>query len=154
MGPTTPPLEAFCRAADGLKIRATCVMAKGYIDATAAVYDYMAALGCYGVTEFTFKHTYVAYEQSAFAGANENRWACDHQVQMDPFAKQGQVVARLPWGPVIRTIGRSQVCFYFEPSPSWEREHQLCRSANLLSDGRVYASLEDQRSLLYRLNSW
>ena len=154
MGAKAPTLDAFFAAAAGLKIRATCVMTKGFVDRAESVERYIASLARFGVTEFTFKHTYVAYEQSVFAGAAENRWAREHQVQLDPFANQGESVARLPWGPVIRKIGPYQVCFYFEPHPSWEKEHQLCRSVNLLSDGSVYASLEDHQSLLYRLNSW
>jgi MoaA/NifB/PqqE/SkfB family radical SAM enzyme len=154
MGAKAPTLDAFFAAAAGLKIRATCVMAKGFVDRAESVERYIAALARFGVTEFTFKHTYVAYEQSVFAAAAENRWAREHQVQLDPFANQGEPVARLPWGPVIRKIGPYQVCFYFEPHPSWEKEHRLCRSVNLLSDGSVYASLEDHQSLLYRLNSW
>lgn len=153
MGATCPTLDAFFAAADGLKIRATCVMATGHVDSPQAVQRYIAALAPYGVTEFTFKHTYVAYEQSVFAGAAENHWSRDHRVQADPFAGQGQVVAQLPWGPVIRRVGPHQVCFYYEPPPCWEKEHQLCRSVNLLSDGSVYASLEDHQSLLWRLNS-
>ena len=154
MGATAPTLDAFFRAADGLKIRATCVMAKGQVDSAEAVQRYIAALSPYGVTEFTFKHTYIAYDQSVFADAAENHWSREHQVQLDPFINQGRVIARLPWGPIIRNLGPYQVCFYFEPLPSWEKEHQLCRSVNLLSDGSVYASLEDHRSLLCRLNSW
>jgi cyclic pyranopterin phosphate synthase len=127
-------------------------MAKGFVDSTEAVQRYIAALSRYGVSEFTFKHTYVAYKESVFAGAPENHWARSHQIQVDPFSAAGQPVAHLPWGPVIRRIGRYQVCFYFEPHPAWEKEHRLCRSVNLLSDGSVYASLEDHRSLLYRLN--
>jgi organic radical activating enzyme len=154
MGPTAPSLDAFFGAAGSLKVRATCVMARGYVDSAEAAHRYRDALARYGVTEFTFKHTYVAYEQSVFAGAAENHWARDHQVQIDPFADQGHVVARLPWGPAVRKLGRHQVCFYFEPHPAWEKENQLCRSINLLSDGSVYASLEDQRSLLWRLTGW
>jgi cyclic pyranopterin phosphate synthase len=73
-------------------------------------------------------------------------------VDFDPFAEQGEIVARLPWGPCIRKLNSLQVCYYFEPSPAWELENRLCRSANLLSDGTIYASLEDQRSQLFRLN--
>lgn len=153
MGAKAPTLDEFFGNAAGLKIRATCVMAKGFIDSTEAVHRYMARLSSCGVTEFTFKHTYIAYSKSVFAGAAENDWARQHQIQLDPFADQGRPIAQLPWGPVIRQIGRLQVCFYYEPDPSWEKEHQLCRSANLLSDGSVYASLEDHRSLLYQLNS-
>lgn len=151
MGPTCPTLDAFFAAAGGLKIRATCVMARGQVDSAAAARRYIQTLAGYGVTEFTFKHTYVAYAQSVFADAEENHWARTHQVQLDPFAGAGEVVARLPWGPAVRRLGPYQVCFYFEPDPSWEKEHQLCRSVNLLSDGSVYASLEDHRSLLWRL---
>ncbi len=154
MGPTAPTLDAFFAAAGTLKVRATCVMARGYVDSAEAARRYIESLARYGVTEFTFKHTYVAYEQSVFADADENHWAREHQVQIDPFAEQGHVVARLPWGPAVRKLGRHQVCFYFEPHPSWEKENKLCRSINLLSDGSVYASLEDHRSLLWRLNGW
>ncbi len=153
MGPTVPTLAGFFRAADGLKVRATCVMAKGFVDSPAAVRRYMAALGAHGAREFTFKHTYVAYEESVFAASEENHWSRAHQVQDDPFANQGQILGALPWGPVIRQVDGRPVCFYFEPHPNWEKEHQLCRSVNLLSDGSVYASLEDQRSLLYQLSS-
>ena len=68
--------------------------------------------------------------------------------------EHARILATLPWGPVIRRLGDWQVCYYYEPQPNWEKEHQLCRSVNLLSDGSVYASLEDQRSLLYQLTSW
>ncbi len=151
MGTGAPPLERFLAAAAPLPVRATCVMARGYVDDTAAVYRYVDALRSYGVRQFTFKHTYVAYEQSVFQGSAEDRWAAEHQVEFDPFAGTGEVVARLPWGPCVRRIGDLQVCYYHEPTPQWELANQLCRSSNLLSDGSVYASLEDQRSLLYRL---
>ena len=77
----------------------------------------------------------------------------EHRVDFDPFAGQGEVVARLPWGPCVRRLKGVQVCYYHEPAPRWELEHRLCRSTNLLSDGSVYASLEDARSLLYRATS-
>jgi cyclic pyranopterin phosphate synthase len=108
-------------------------------------------LGKYGVSQFTFKHTYVAYESSLFQGSAEDRWAAEHQVEFDPFAATGETVGRLPWGPCIRRLGDFQVCYYHEPTPQWELTNRLCRSSNLLSDGSVYASLEDQRSLLYHL---
>jgi cyclic pyranopterin phosphate synthase len=151
MGRGAPTLAAFFAAAGGLKVRATCVMAQGQVDGLAAARHYLSALRPFGVTEFTFKHTYVAYETSVFQGTAEDRWALSHQVEADPFAGTGEVVAALPWGPVIRRIEGLQVCFYREPTPAWEIENRLGRSLNLLSDGSVYASLEDRRSLLYRL---
>jgi cyclic pyranopterin phosphate synthase len=153
MGPTAPTLEAFFRAAARLKVRATCVMTRGYVDSPAAVERYRQALSRFGVREFTFKHTYVAYEGSVFGGSRQDRWAAEHRVAEDPFVGRGEVIARLPWGPAIHRLGDSQVCYYHEPDPSWEKEHQLCRSINLLSDGGAYASLEDGRSRLFRLSS-
>lgn len=153
MGEGTPDLNNFFDAVGALKVRATCVMAKGFVDSVDEVKKYLSVLSNYGVREHTFKHTYVAYEDSLFQGSEQNQWARDHQVEFDPFTNQGNVLAQLPWGPKIRQINGLQVCYYHEPTPQWEREHQICRSTNLLSDGKVYASLEDQRSLLYQLTT-
>lgn len=153
MGPGTPTLNEFFEAAAPLKVRATCVMTRGHVDCVERVENYIETLAAFGVMEFTFKHTYVAYESSVFGGSKENQWAETHQVEFDPFEGRGEILARLPWGPAIRRWGKFQVCYYYEPTPAWEKEHQLCRSSNLLSDGTVYASLEDQQSRLFRLGS-
>jgi len=142
MGREAPQLEQFVVMAGSLPIRATCVMTRGSIDSVGAVDEYIAALSSYGIREFTFKHTYVAFGESLFADSSANAWARDHHVDFDPFAGRGVVLTRLPWGPCIRQIDSHRVCYYFEPTPEWELEHQLCRSINLLSDGTVYASLE------------
>lgn len=153
MGASAPSSDAFFESAGPLPVRATCVMSRGHVDSVAAVWRYLRAFQRYGVREYTFKHTYVAYENSVFQGSPENGWAREHQVELDPFAGRGEVVARLPWGPEVRRIEEGQVCFYREPTPAWERENGICRSSNLLSDGKVYASLEDERSLLFQLTS-
>lgn len=154
MGEAAPTLTRFFEAAEGLTVRATCVMARGYVDSEPVAWRYIDRLSHYGVRQFTFKHTYVAYERSVFTNSSEDRWAAEHRVSFDPFAGQGEVVGELPWGPAIRRVGEFQVCYYREPTPAWELEHQLCRSVNLLSDGTVYASLEDQSSQLFRLNNF
>jgi cyclic pyranopterin phosphate synthase len=151
MGESAPALADFFDAAGPLKVRATCVMCRDFVDDAAKVWHYIDALRPYEVTEFTFKHTYVAYEGSVFQGSSQDRWAAEHRAEFDPFAGEGEVVARLPWGPCVRRTRGLQVCYYREPQPQWELDNRLCRSSNLLSDGSVYASLEDQRSLLYRL---
>lgn len=148
MGATAPALADFFAAAAGLKVRATCVMARGFVDSRAAVWRYIERLHQFGVDEFTFKHTYVAYHHSLFRHSPQNEWARRHQVEFDPFEGEGEVLFRLPWGPQIRRIQGVQVCYYHEPTPEWELLHRLCRSSNLLSDGKIYASLEDERSLL------
>ena len=141
----------FIDAAGALKVRATCVMARGSVEDAAGAWAYIDALRPFGITEFTFKHTYVAYEGSLFQNSEQNEWAREHKVEFDPFGDEGEVVAELPWGPRIRRIRGIQACYYHEPTPQWEREHRTCRSSNLLSDGTVFASLEDTSSLLFRL---
>ena len=115
------------------------------------MWQYIETLRPFGVTEFTFKHTYVAYTGSLFRGSAEDEWAREHQVEFDPFGDEGEVVASLPWGPRVRRIRGIQACYYHEPTPQWELGNRTCRSSNLLSDGSVYASLEETSSLLYRL---
>lgn len=152
MGEAAPALARFFEAVGGTTVRATCVMTRGYIDSERLVWRYIDRLSQFGVRQFTFKHTYVAYERSVFGGSVEDQWAAEHRIAFDPFAGHGEVVGVLPWGPAIRRLGDLQVCYYHEPAPTWEQEHQLCRSVNLLSDATVYASLEDQSSLLFRLH--
>jgi len=152
MGNDAPDADAVLAACDGLPVRATCVMAKGYVDDPTDVTDYVAAMRARGVREFTFKHTYVAHERSLFRRGPHDCWASEHRVTLDAFESVGEVIGRLPWGPTIRRIDEAQLCFYHEPTPLWERTHGICRSTNLLSDGSVYASLEDTSSLLYRLS--
>lgn len=151
MGAGAPTLADFFEAAGPLKVRATCVMARRSVEDAAGVWDYVDALRPFGVREFTFKHTYVAYEGSLFRNSEQDAWAREHKVEFDPFGDEGVVVAALPWGPRIRRIRGVQACYYHEPTPHWEREHRTCRSSNLLSDGSVFASLEDTSSLLFRL---
>ena len=153
MGDGAPRLADFVAAAGGTKIRATCVMTKGWIDSPVKVNQYLETVMKYGIREFTFKHTYVAYADSLFANSAADNWSQQHQIETDPFAGRGQLLSELPWGPQIRRIGELQVCYYYEPDPLWELEHRLCRSLNLLSDGNVYASLENQQSRLFQLNS-
>jgi predicted kinase len=102
----------------------------------------MTALSPCSVREFTFKHTYIAYDRSAHGDNWQNRWACEHRIATDPFAGSGDVIARLPWGPGIQRIGDKVVAFYHEPTPDWKKENRLCRSINLIADESVYASLE------------
>jgi MoaA/NifB/PqqE/SkfB family radical SAM enzyme len=151
MGPRAPSMEGFFASKGDLTIRATCVMTRGQVDRPEEVWRYVARMKAFGVTEFTFKHTYVAYERSVFKGSGEDVWAEANRIERDPFAGRGEVLFALPWGPEVRRIDGVQVCFYREPTPAWEKEHRLCRSANLLADGKVYASLEDEQSLLFEL---
>jgi len=151
MGEAAPTLADVATRCRRLRLRATCVMHKDGVETAADAWRYIAALRRFGVHEFTFKHTYVAYERSLFRASEQDQWCRDHQVEGDLFEGQGEVVSALPWGPRVRDIDGVRICFYQEPSPQWELQHRLCRSSNLLSDGSVHASLEDSQSLLFRL---
>lgn len=146
MGEGAPDADAVLAAAEGIPVRATCVMARGFVETAGDARRYLRALGARGVREFTFKHTYVAWERSLFRGSPQDAWARAHRVAEDPFEGEGEVLDRLPWGPAVRSLEGAKVCFYWEPNPEWELTNRLCRSSNLLSDGTVYASLEDARS--------
>jgi pyruvate-formate lyase-activating enzyme len=151
MGAAAPDLADVLAHCRGLPLRATCVMHQGGVETADDARRYIAALAPHGVREFTFKHTYVAYERSVFRDSAQDAWCRDHQVEGDLFEGEGEVVSALPWGPRVRDIDGVRICFYQEPSPRWELQHRLCRSSNLLSDGSVHASLEDSQSLLFRL---
>lgn len=146
MGEDAPSLDAFFAAAGDLRVRATCVMCRGFVEDTSSAEAYVATLADYGVEEFTFKHTYVAYDRSVFRDSPQDQWSREHAVDVDPFEGRGTIVARLPWGPVIRRLGEHQICHYTEPTPAWERQNRLGRSLNLMADGTIYGSLEDARS--------
>src|SRR5262249_46957077 len=91
MGESGIGLEDFFNDLAGvLKVRATCVLCRGFIEETNDVWNYIRCLRGYGVNEFTFKHTYVAYRNSIFGASPQNNWAENHQVQTDPFLGQGQ----------------------------------------------------------------
>lgn len=151
MGAASPDVDVVLDAARDLAVRATCVMHRGGVETADDARAYIAALRARGVGQFTFKHTYVAHERSLYRDSEHDRWCRARRVEGDLFDGEGEVVAALPWGPVVRRIEGAQVCFYREPTPDWELTHRLCRSSNLMADGRVYASLEDSRSLLSRL---
>ncbi|MBI4816549.1 MAG: radical SAM protein [Deltaproteobacteria bacterium] len=163
MGAEAPALIEGMRRASKLPIRATCVMIRGGIETREDALAYRAALlearqktwrGAGGASlELTFKHTYVAFAESLFQGSSANEWASTHRVAIDPFEgdERFPVIASLPWGPRIRDVFGTRTCFYNEPTPLWEKASGLCRSANLLADGSVYASLEDARSWLAKL---
>ncbi len=155
MGSQAPRLHDFFEAAAPLKVRATCVMTKSYVAGPDEVWAYIDKLREYGVEEFTFKHTYLAYPGSVFAESKENQWVEGESVQEDPFAAHPDTltVGALPWGPKIRKIRGVQVCYYHEPSPEWEIKTGIGRSLNLLADGKVYASLEEKQSLVYQLST-
>ena len=141
--PRVGGLEGACHVCHGAR----------YVDTPAAVERYMSSLSRFGVREFTFKHTYVAYEARYFGGSPTERMGRGEPGQSRSVYGPGHGDRAAAVGTVIRRLDEFQVCYYYEPDPAWEKEHRLCRSINLMSDGWAYASLEDHRSRLFRLSS-
>lgn len=152
MGKSAPLLADFMANAGELIVRATCVMTKGFIDNKEEVWNYINTLSKFGVKQFTFKHTYETYESSVFKESKENKWVKMNKIDFDPFKNQGKLIKQLPWGPEIKEIEGFQVCYYYEPDPHWEKKNKICRSSNLLANGKVYASLEEKQSQLFQLS--
>jgi len=64
----------------------------------------------------------------------------------------GVTIDCLPWGSLIYNINwkghHMKIAAYTEPSVYWERTNDICRSWNLMADGRCFISLEDSASIL------
>ena len=149
-------LPALVRRSPGIKLRWICVLQKGGIDSENELCAYLSWAARNGVSEICFKELYVSTTQeSVYHSRPANEWSACHQVPLrlilDFASDHGwSEVSRLPWGaPVFR--GRwegapMQIAAYTEPSLFWERSNGICRSWNLMADGRCLASLEDRRS--------
>jgi hypothetical protein len=109
-----------------------------------------------GVEEICFKELYVSTSvESEYFDQAANNWSADNQISLRmivDFAQDSgwELVHRLPWGaPIFEGLWRGRrvrVAAYTEPSLFWELTNGICRSWNLMADGRCLASLEDRES--------
>jgi pyruvate-formate lyase-activating enzyme len=140
----------------GLRMRWVCVLQRGGVEDPESLARYLDWAVDTGVGELCFKELYVSTSiESEYHDHAANVWSAAHQVPLRlivEFARaQGWPVATtLPWGaPVFAATwnGRPlKIAAYTEPSVLWELTNGLCRSWNLMADGRCLASLEDHRS--------
>lgn len=139
-----------------LKLRWICVLQRSGVEDEASLRDYLDMSVAAGVGEICFKELYVSTSvDSVYHDRDENDWSLRNQVSLQlvtDFARRAgwSVSERLPWGaPVFSGMwnGRPlRVAAYTEPSLSWELTSGVCRSWNLMVDGRCLASLEDKES--------
>jgi hypothetical protein len=139
-----------------LKLRWICVLQQGGIENRPLLERYLDWAVEGGVSEICFKELYVSTSvESEYYDMAANDWSARHQVPLrlvlDFAQNRGWKVAEeLPWGSPIFAgswRGRSlRVAAYTEPSLFWELKNGVCRSWNLMADGRCLASLEDHRS--------
>lgn len=144
--------EALAR----LSVRFICVLQQGGIENPASVDAYLEWAAALGVSEVCFKELYVSTSrESVYHAEHANEWSRAHQVPLklvlDRARERGwERIAELPWGAPIFAAqigGRAmRVAAYTEPSVFWELHHGICRSWNLMADGRCLASLEDRGS--------
>lgn len=139
-----------------LKLRWICVLQRGGIEDRRTIEQYLDWTVETGVQQVCFKELYVSSSiESEHYERDANDWSAQHQVPLSLVLNLARdagwrTVETLPWGaPIFEASWRGkplQVAAYTEPSLFWELKHGICRSWNLMADGRCLASLEDIRS--------
>jgi len=143
----------------GISPRLICVLQKGGIETVEDVERYVEWASSLGVSQVCFKELYVSTStESEYHSEPGNVWSQQHQVSLkvvlDFFEANGWGMAsKLPWGSPIHEGEMNgvpmQVAAYTEPSLFWELSNKLCRSWNIMADGRCLTSLEDRKSEIY-----
>lgn len=144
---------------NSLKLRWVCVLQKGGVHDETTLEKYINWVINTGINEICFKELYVASShESVYYNEKTNIWSRDNQVSLSLIINyikkyNGKQISELPWQSPIYELDRFGhklvIAAYTEPSVHWERTSGLCRSWNILSDGKCYASLEDSNSLLF-----
>jgi molybdenum cofactor biosynthesis enzyme MoaA len=151
---------------NGLILRWVCVLQKEGVANKATLERYLDWVVETGVEEICFKELYVAAtNESVYHDSEYNVWCVAHQVPLNLVidfmeANQAKKINKLPWGSPIYSLkwkGKElKIAAYTEPNMFWERKNGICRSWNLMADGKCYANLETTKSLigqdLIRLN--
>jgi len=139
-----------------LKLRWICVLQRGGIQDRDSLERYLDWAVETGVQEVCFKELYVSSSiESEYYDRSANDWSAENQIPLSlvlDLAREArwELVEKLPWGaPIFEARWRGKnlrVAAYTEPSLLWELTRGICRSWNLMADGRCLASLEDRCS--------
>ncbi|MGZ4779398.1 MAG: radical SAM protein [Thermoanaerobaculia bacterium] len=150
--------HAHRAALRSLTLRLVCVLQRGGIDDASTLDAYLSWAASMGVAEVCFKELYVSTShESVYHSEQGNVWSRENQVPLRlvldrAIERRWERVGALPWGaPIFSTnVDGAQmlIAAYTEPSVSWELHNGMCRSWNLMSDGRCLASLEDRASVV------
>lgn len=141
-----------------LKVRWICVLQKGGVENTETLIKYLNWSVNTEVYEICFKELYVAISQeSEYFNSKYNQWSLNHQIPLKLVidflvANGGNKIDELPWGsPIFLLCWNNKmlkIAVYTEPSVFWEKSNGICRSWNLLADGKCYANLETKDSFI------
>lgn len=131
------------------QIRLICVIQKDGINTKEEVLKYIEWGHNYGVKEFCFKELFVSSTiESEYSSYENNDLAYKNQVPLEIVIKacKKQKLKMnnklIPWGVPVFYNDDYNVACYTEPSLGWELNHGICRSWNIMSDGKCLASLE------------
>lgn len=141
-----------------MKIRCICVLQKNGIEDEKSLIKYIDWINLMGVGEICFKELYVASNiESLYFDKFANQWSYENQVSLSLVINfleknNAKLISQLPWGSPIYELNWKNkniiIACYTEPNVFWERTKGICRSWNLMADGKCYASLEDKNSLV------
>lgn len=139
-------------------LRTVCLIQKPMVKSADDIRTYIEWAEGLGINQITFKELYVADPRGVYYSAPQNLWSTKNRVPIDIvlefFRKEGaKKIGELAWGcPIFRYPTKRdnvmQIAAYWEPTQQWEQEHSVCRSYNLLTDGKCYVSLEDKNSII------
>ncbi|WP_339727400.1 radical SAM protein [uncultured Gimesia sp.] len=142
-----------------LSMRLICVLQKGGVEDAGAIQNFLNWAASLNVQEVCFKELYVSTSvESEYYSRPANEWSEAHQVPLRLLldflqAEDWNQMGELPWGAPIYENNINgvpmKVAAYTEPSLLWELSQGLCRSWNIMADGRCLTSLEDRRSEIH-----
>ncbi|AYV75528.1 MAG: molybdenum cofactor biosynthesis protein A [Terrestrivirus sp.] len=144
---------------DKMRLRWVCVLQKNGVDSAETLNKYLDwVVENGGASEICFKELYVSTSiESVYHDTKTNQWSRENRVPLSLLVnylekRGGKIVNKLPWGSPIYEFYHNgkklKIAAYTEPNVYWERSEGICRSWNVMSDGKCYASLEDKNSLV------
>lgn len=146
------------RLLKALTLRWICVLQKNGINDRHSLERYLDWVVSTGVEEVCFKELYVAAtNESIYHDGQYNQYSSTNQVPLSLVVEsmehhKAEKISELPWGsPIYRLRWKGKdikVAAYTEPNVFWERSKGICRSWNLMADGKCFANLETNKSLI------
>jgi molybdenum cofactor biosynthesis enzyme MoaA len=144
---------------DKMRLRWVCVLQKNGVDSEETLNKYLNwVVENGGASEVCFKELYVSTSiESVYHDTKSNQWSRENQIPLSLLTNYlekhgGKIINKLPWGSPIYELDyngkKLKIAAYTEPNVYWERSKGICRSWNIMSDGKCYASLEDKNSLI------
>lgn len=140
----------------GIVPRLIAVLQKGGVEDGKSLDSYLDWAVDNGVGEINFKELYVSTSlESTWSDREANLYSERNAVPLSLILNAAEdrgwsLKSKLPWGaPVFHATHKGhqlKIAAYTEPSVHWERANGIARSWNVMADGTVMASLEDQNS--------